>query len=252
MLKFLQKKITRTNSVRGVVPERGMTALELVVVMGIFAAISSTVLFNYRNFSNNVALQNLAQDIALQIKQAQTDAISGRIPVLPAGTNQGLNSPSLLPGDWKPSYGIAFRLDNENSWSLGGKGFVYYFNSGSPPQPDQPEINRDFDDFFGTYSGCDGDLDTSECLQEIRITSGDMIDMICFDFEPIDPDCTNGTTDTEAYISFTRPRGNAIIMDGTQDDGGASPHESVFIRVSSPSGKHKYVSVWASGYISVR
>lgn len=235
----------------------GMTAIELVVVMGIFAAISSTVLFNYRNFSNNVALQNLAQDVALQIKRAQTESVSGRLPILSG--NQLLESGNLLPTDWKPSYGVAFQTDVANNWDLGGGGFAYYFNKGlPPPPPDFVEVNRDLYDFTETtYEGCGalapGD---SECLEEIKISSGDYIDMLCFNFTTINESCTAGggieSVNNQAFISFTRPRGNAIIMDGSVDDGGASPYDNVFIRITSPSGKHKYISVWASGYISIR
>ncbi len=246
MFGFFYKKIIRLASDRSVSTNKGMTALELVVVMGIFAAISSTVLFNYRNFSNNVSLQNLAQDIALQIKRAQTDAVSGSLPVFPPGSIQS------TPLDWKPSYGIAFQTDTQNGWDLAGKGFVYYFNKNSVLDPNVIEIDRDFwDTTESTYEGCFGLGAESECLEEIRITSGDVIDMICFDFEYVGLSC-DGVLGTQAFISFTRPRGNPIILDGAQDDGGVSPHNNVFLKITSPSGSHKYVSIWSSGYINIR
>lgn len=247
MIKSLKKKTKNAES--------GMTFIELIVVLGIFAAISSTVLFNYHNFSENVALQNLAQDVALQVKQAQTEAVSGRIPVFPNNSNQSLNS-ALIPLNWKPSYGIAFDITMpNNNFTLGNKGFVYYFNKGNPPLPTDPEINRDFYDFtLAPYTGCgplaDGE---SECLQEIKITSGDYIDMLCFGFTAISETC-DGTVApyNQAFISFTRPRGNAIILDGSPDNGGASSYENMFVRISTPSGSHKYIAIWASGYISVK
>lgn len=238
-----------------------MTAIELVVVMGIFAAISSTVLFNYRDFSSNVALQNLAQDIALQIKQAQTDAVSGRIPVLAPSSFQGepSNYPLLIPLDWKPSYGVAFQLDETNGWTLGGGGFIYYFNAGAPPTPPNLEINRDFFDMtYASYEGCYPLAPAqSECLQEIKITSGDYIDLICFDFTEIDDTCSSGTNasdlSNQVFISFTRPRGNAIILDGAQDDGVISAtHSNVYLRLASSTGARKFVAVWSTGYISIR
>ncbi len=235
-----------------------MTAIELVVVMGIFAAISSTVLFNYRDFSSNIALQNLAQDIALQIKQAQTDAVSGKIPALAPSSIQGepSNYPLLIPLDWKPSYGVAFQLDTTNGWTLGGGGFAYYFNAGPPPTPSEPESDRDFFDMtYSSYGGCYPVADVeSECLQEIKITSGDYIDLICFDFATIDDTCSDGTSGNQAFISFTRPRGNAIILDGSGDDGvtASQIHGNVYLRLASVTGARKFVAVWSTGYISIR
>lgn len=234
----------------------GMTAIELVVVMGIFAAISSTVLFNYRDFSSNIALQNLAQDIALQIKQAQTEAVSGRLPVFPAGSNQSLN-PALVPLDWTPSYGIAFDINMPNSnFPLGNTGFVYYFNKGL--MPTLPPYDRDFYDFtLAPYTGCGALADSeSECLQEIEITSGDYIDMICFDFTEVADTCDGtdaASLSNQVFISFTRPRGNAIILDGAPDDGGISAaHSNVYLRLASVTGTRKFVAVWSTGYISIR
>ncbi len=232
---------------------RGMTFIELIVIMGIFGAISATVLFNYGDFSSNVKLQNLAQDIALQIKQAQTDAVSGRIPIFPVDSTQFQNVNTLIPSPgWKPSYGIAF----DTSSNIGPTGFVYYFNKAviPPPIPASLQPNRFFDDFSGTYTTCGASGD-SECLQEINITSGAFIDMICFNFSAINAESCDGIEGTQAFISFTRPRSNAIILDNSnQDDGSSSPgntRSNVYIQITSPSGAHRYISVWASGYVSV-
>jgi prepilin-type N-terminal cleavage/methylation domain-containing protein len=259
MMSILQKQFrnSRVSFVRKDSADQGMTFIELIVVMGIFAAISSAVLFNYHDFSANAALQNLAQDVALQIKQAQTEAVSGRIPIFPQNSNQAGN-PNLIPLGWKPSYGIAFDLNADvgTGWTLGGGGFVYYFNKGPAPLPGNPEVDRDFYDFTYTNYGTCGTLaySESECLQEIKIKSGDVIDMICLGFTTVDDACTTGTVapNDQAFISFTRPRGNAIILDGSPDTGGSSPYENIFIRLTSPSGGHKYIEVWTSGYIKVR
>jgi prepilin-type N-terminal cleavage/methylation domain-containing protein len=251
---FLQKRIKGVAFAGKATANRGMTFLELIVVLGIFGAISATVLFNYHDFSTNVSLQNLAQDIALQLKRAQTDAVSGRMPTFPAGSNQELNNSALIPPDWKPSYGVAFDINTPADWTLGNTGFVYYFNQGLVTPGNPP--NRDFDDFaLGSYQGC-GALapDSSECLEEIQINSGSVIDMICFDFISIDDACTTGTESPngQGFVAFTRPRGNAVILGGASDDGVTPPHSNMYIRITSPSGSHKYISVWESGYISVQ
>ncbi|KKQ07855.1 MAG: hypothetical protein US18_C0006G0001, partial [Parcubacteria group bacterium GW2011_GWB1_36_5] len=50
---------------------RGMTYVELIVVLSIFAVMSSIVLFNYGEFQAKVDIKNLASDIALKIVEAQ-------------------------------------------------------------------------------------------------------------------------------------------------------------------------------------
>ena len=228
-----------------------MTFLELIVVLGIFGAISATVLFNYSDFSTNVHLQNLAQDVALQIKKAQTDAVSGKTPSLSDSQNQNISA--LVPADWKPSYGIAFTTTQNLE-----RYFFYFFNHG---YADDPDTYEEFDDLAaGSYSiGDCGAGSDSECLDEISITSGDFISLICFgyseadfnsNFDSIGNDCSavNGEMADTAHISFTRPRANALIFPIDDGDG----RENVFIRITSQKGGHKYISVWQSGYINVR
>src|SRR3989338_9773919 len=85
---------------------RGMTYVELIVVLMIFATISSIVLFNYQEFQTKVDIKNLASDIALKIVEAQKSAISGKLSA------QGDFAP-------KPAYGIYFNLSPSTN-------FVYF------------------------------------------------------------------------------------------------------------------------------
>jgi hypothetical protein len=152
---------------------------------------------------------------------------------------RGSDNPT--PFGWTPSFGLAFdTVDLPQS-------FIYYFNSVNDPR-------RDFFDFeSGSYTpGACGEEVTSECVQELQITSGDFVDLICFDYTALQPDglCDSGQLGTRAYISFKRPRGNALIQE--VDDGDPNhTHGNVFIRITSPGGTHKFISVWASGYISI-
>lgn len=75
--------------------QRGMTYVELIVVLSIFSVLSSVVLFNYGDFQAKVDIKNLASDIALKIVEAQKSSLNG---VLPATYTEG----------WKPSYGVYF------------------------------------------------------------------------------------------------------------------------------------------------
>lgn len=124
-----------------------MTFIELIVVLSIVSIISTVTLFNFTDFSTKVSLQNLAQDIALNIKQAQTNSISGRL-------TEG------LVGGQPPSYGVYFNIDTPSS-------FVYFRDLGSPR-------NYIFD------GGCDalGEVG-SECLSITTIESQDYVSDIC-------------------------------------------------------------------------
>jgi prepilin-type N-terminal cleavage/methylation domain-containing protein len=72
----------------------GFTLMELLVVTGIIALISSLVLVNNNRFGGVVLLQNLAYDIALSIRQAQQYGISVQ----------------NFQGDFGAAYGMHFQL----------------------------------------------------------------------------------------------------------------------------------------------
>lgn len=260
---MFKKKLPKNN-------QSGMTFIELVVVMGIFTAISATVLFNYRSFSSSVSLQNLSQEIALQGKRAQTLATQGRRPLLSAAQEQtqiatlGNNSFGFLPIDWVSSYGLAFNMTRPTS-------FVFYFNSPTFYADDFIENESDFDIFNSTRnlyfedsveSVFTGECGTSlsECLEEIFITDGSYIDLICINGEPQDdPDCMAGAPTyiaQQIHIAYTRPRLEAYIMafgeDVPNDGGSAFVADYGFIRVSSRDGSQKrYVTFWPTGQIAV-
>lgn len=52
----------------------GFTLVEFIVIMAIFAIMVGVVLFNFTGFRSKITLDNLAQDIALSIRQVQASA----------------------------------------------------------------------------------------------------------------------------------------------------------------------------------
>ena len=106
--------------------QKGMTYVELIVVLSIFAVMSSIVLFNHGKFQAKVDIKNLANDIALKIVQAQKDAMSGKI--------------QTTPFKIAPAYGVYFdRAVSKN------KSFIYFadFNNSN---------NYDFDNSLDTIT----------------------------------------------------------------------------------------------------
>ncbi len=86
---------------------KGLTYVELIVVLGIFAVMTSVVLFNYGEFQGKVEIKNLASEIALKIVEAQKSALSGKLPSQTIGQN------------WKPSFGVYFDITTP-------KQFIYF------------------------------------------------------------------------------------------------------------------------------
>ena len=91
---------------------RGMTYVELIVVLSIAALLSSVSLFNYKLFQDKVEMKTLASDVALKITEAQKASISGKLPVLGAYPT------------WRPSYGIYF--PQQVSPVTNNKSFYYF------------------------------------------------------------------------------------------------------------------------------
>lgn len=73
-----------------------MTAVELIIVVGIFSVMASTVFFNYGKFQAKVEVKNLANEVALKAVEAQKSAVSGKW-----NTSFGNN---------KPAYGVVFNV----------------------------------------------------------------------------------------------------------------------------------------------
>ncbi len=210
----------------------GMTYVELSVVLGIFAMMTSAVIFNYGEFQAKVEIKNLASDIALKIVEAQKSSLFGTLP--PITQQQQIDS------SWKPSYGI-------------------YFNSSADPDPNDGDIpfNRKFIYFtnLGTESEpqnniYDGDSDCeNECLEKITIVKGgNFISSInkCADEDPC---FVEDNAIGSLSVSFKRPDSKAIFddPDGFSMDG----FDYIQITIASPQDVDAKIKIYPSGRIQV-
>ncbi len=206
----------------GIQKNRGMTYVELIVVLSIFSSLSAVVMFNYTAFQSRVDVKNLANDIALKVVEAQKFSTSGRIPPGVQGTAY-ISNPTL-----KPSYGIYTNPSADN------KIFNFF-------------TDLDQDGIFDT-SVCPG---TGECLEKVSITKGNTISAVNPDY----PLSVFYHGDTTAYqlsdltISFIRPNGSAVIKSATTLN---SNINYVQISVLSPKGDQAFVKVYTSGKIEIR
>jgi type II secretory pathway pseudopilin PulG len=165
MIYFKKLKLAKLN--------RGMTYVELIVVLGIFAMMTSIAMFNHGAFQSKVDIRNLASDIALKIVEAQRDAVGGKLPTSPT-----------QPDTWKPSYGVYFnRADNKTFYR-----FV-----------DLDIANKEFDI---PLSGCPVG---SECIEQVQIGKGNYVSDIAF----VGSGCNTINT---LHATFTRPNLTPTIV----------------------------------------
>lgn len=210
----------------------GMTYVELIVVLSIFAIVSAVSIFNYKTFQDKVDIKNLSNDIALKVVEAQKFSLSGKLPILPP----------LNPNTWKPSYGLYFDLAPDlanNPPNTGNKVFYYFVDL---------DQEKDFD--YGTYN-C-AQPQTNECLDKVTITKGNFIQEIKVFYQD-----SNGVPDeilNNVAITFTRPNSGAFITSTNPViDNLNRSVDRIEIKVSSlgSSPATSLIKVYTSGRIQI-
>lgn len=194
---------------------KGMTYVELIVVLSIFSVLSSVAIFNYGDFQSRVDIKNLAGDIALKIVQSQKAALSGLLPPL-------AQQSSLIAG-WKPSYGVYFNISSDN------KSFVYFVDANQ--------------DGFLLDPTCTG---IGECLDKVTITKGNTISALNVFYQ-------NGSTSSlnDLTITFLRPNSGANIKSSQISLPLTSPISYVQITTLSPKGATSLIKLYPPGRIEL-
>lgn len=198
---------------------RGFTLIEMIVVMGIFVLLSTTLFINYSQFSVDASLSNLTHQIALIIRQAQVYGISV------SQTASGLQE--------FRGYGVYF-----STATLNDQKTVILFN-------DWSQVNKKYDPLASPCSG----LPNDECQEKISIQSGDMVEKIIANGKTATP----GTELNDISVVFTRPNPEATFLGYRKDNPttqfvGISDLEIYLI---SLRGMEKKVVIWSTGQIAV-
>lgn len=213
--------------------QAGVTLIEMLIVVAIIAVVSAVLMFNYSDFSTNVSVRNLSQEVALAIRKAQTYATSVR-PI--EGTN--FISSAAFPG-----YGIVFSTDAPTLATVTPteKRFVLFANI---------EDGLGSEDVYGadtTNNTCGAPSSGSnECIEAFTISTADKVVAICGGTAGAYTDTAQCTALGTATITFRRPSPDArIIYNG-------SPADYAQIVLESAKGLTRAVVVWNTGQISVQ
>ncbi len=195
---------------------RGMSYIELIVVLGIFSVMTSVTLFNYGKFQAKVDIKNLASDIALKVVEAQKTSLSGKLPIQTATIAD--------PTKWKPSYGVFYFNPAVNS-----KSFIYFTDLNQDGFLPSSAINCPPND---------------ECLDKITITKKNSISNLDVFYQ-------NNTTASliDLVITFKRPDSRAIIKSSSSLAGGVIDY--VQITIVSPQTATAKIKIYPSGRIQI-
>jgi prepilin-type N-terminal cleavage/methylation domain-containing protein len=192
---------------------RGMTYVELIVVLSIMGILSATVILNGRDFNKRIEVRNLADEIALKIVEAQKSALAGKIPSSP--WYQKISDPV----NWKPAYGVCFDLSQNDT-------FIYF---------------GDFDNskFYG--SGVDCGNTEEEYIKNVNISPGYIISDLKMSNSPVN----------KLSFVFTRSNSSAFIYSANTPSSGSADHGLIKVESSSDSTIYSTIRIYASGRIEI-
>ncbi len=208
----------------------GLTLIEMIVVIAIFAIVSSVLLFNYSSFRGNVSLRNLSQEVAIAVRKAQTYATSVH----------GINIDSTTR-DY-PAFGMAFATGSGAPVTTPDeKQFMLFADI----PPNGSTLGNSIYDHSSLNCGAVtlGD----ECVESFQISSSDKISNISV--------CTISNCSNVAALNilFHRPNPDALfcVPVGSACDG--NTYSSAVVTLQSADGSRtRSISVWNTGQISVQ
>lgn len=155
------------------IKQKAFTLIEMIVVLGIFAVVSSIVLFNYSKFRSTTVLINTAYEVALSIREAQIYGVSVRSP-----------HGSPTPG-FTDAYGIYVPTDNTNKYIL--------------------FADKDTNLLFDKLNCAQG---TSECVTPYTLQGNTKFGVVCINKSSTYTKLSSGSS---LNIMFKRPNPEPII-----------------------------------------
>jgi type II secretory pathway pseudopilin PulG len=202
--------------------------VELIVVISIFLILTMITIFNYGQFRSSLSIQNLADDISLVVRKAQT-----------LSTGVQIQGPSF-----SGYYGVHFTANTtpQNNYFGFNKQFILFFDG-------------DKDNKY-TYAGdptCGNPSRNNECLEALKIKSNDKISLIShYDrgrFDHLNPASV-------INIIFRRPHTEPYFFyQATSSAPIEELRSTSYVRIKIESindpSVYRYIRIYKNGQISV-
>lgn len=200
--------------------QKGFTLVELLVSLGIMVAILTLVLSNQSQYTEGTALTGLADDIGLDLSQAQTYGVSVR--EFSPGTNE-----------FDAAYGVSFDLLTQGGDSV----YIYFADRGAK------------NGVYDSGLNCPTDAN-SECIERTDISRRNVINDLCYLQKSGPEQCNLGRID----VTYARPQTEANIVFFNQNGTVLNLPNAIAARIniSSSSGATRSVYVYKTGQISVQ
>lgn len=194
----------------------GFTLIELIISIAIFAAMTALVIARYGTFNQNTLVTNVAYDMALTLKTAQTYGLS-------------VKSSDPAASNFTAAYGIHFDMHKPTN-------FIFFADSNSPSNH---KYDSSPDEAITTYS----------------LNSNSKISNICLGIDPATCSLSGYTLSaTDVFdITYKRPNPDALFYcTGSCSASNPMPQPIVFITITSSDGSNnQIVYVRSNGQISV-
>ena len=209
---------------------KGMTYVELIVVLTIFSIISGITIFDYKKFEHRVEIKDLASIIASKITEAQKNAQAGR------QTSNGVFTTLDSSKKPKPSYGI--RLDSTATSNPSPNASFIYF------------ADLDNDGVYNISNNCGVPITNDECLEKVEIHKGYLVKEIEF-YDVNNSKLSLCPATALVDITFKRAEPNAGFKSTSCDISTAS---EVKIKIHLPTFPEisAIISVHQSGRIQIK
>lgn len=198
---------------------KGFTLIELLIVVAVISIVSSVLIFNHRDFKDEIAVSNDAHKIVLALREVRLSAMVGK----------EVQSGNLdLTERFNRNYGLYFNSQLANRHS-----FVSFV-----------DINGN-----GRYEETSTvDCDNDECLEIVSLEDGNRVESICKLKESGSKECPSQLQ--RVHVVFERPLGGVKITffpsNLNEDD-----DLGVIINLESPRGIERSVIIKNTGVFLV-
>lgn len=212
--------------------KKGFTILELMVTIFIFATMTTYLLAKYGTFNQSTLLTNLAYDVALTLRTAQSYGLNVKGVTTNGSADPSFNYP----------YGVHFEMAG-SQWR-DGTCIVFFADSNS---------NGRYSPSYSLPANCNSVNANNKKISTYLIKRGSFIKRLCVD--ACDPENLSKNSRNSLDITFKRPDPDAIInatgsIDNSYDD--PSPHRYAEITLQSTDGSTIKVIVNKTGYIAIQ